>query len=195
MPFTFQADCTKYRQEKENAMTPNQITTARVGAAFAAVALYTFFGAMFAADLAAVLLTVTAIALDGVDGYIARTRGLATPLGASSLLRAWHADGFSAQPRRAHRPQRLRVQLDAGDMVGTIARRITRQPRRVRNLEMPLFLLSRLAAPAAALVRRVARRFIAALASSRRTHSHHRYSNFLRRARHSCRLGRAPISR
>jgi CDP-diacylglycerol--glycerol-3-phosphate 3-phosphatidyltransferase len=82
MPFTFQADCTKYRQEKENAMTPNQITTARVGAAFAAVALYTFFGAMFAADLAAVLLTVTAIALDGVDGYIARTRGLATPLGA-----------------------------------------------------------------------------------------------------------------
>ena len=37
---------------------------------------------MLAADLAAVLLTVAAIALDGVDGYLARTRGLATPLGA-----------------------------------------------------------------------------------------------------------------
>jgi len=63
-------------------MTPNQITAARVLAAFAAVALFTMFGTAFAADLAAVLLTIVAIALDGVDGYIARTRGLSTPLGA-----------------------------------------------------------------------------------------------------------------
>jgi CDP-diacylglycerol---glycerol-3-phosphate 3-phosphatidyltransferase len=63
-------------------MTPNQVTATRVGAAFAAVALFTFFGDALAADLAALLLTVAAIALDGVDGYIARTRGLATPLGA-----------------------------------------------------------------------------------------------------------------
>ena len=63
-------------------MTPNQITAARVGAAFSAVALFTFFGAAPAADLAAVVLTIAAIALDGVDGYVARTRGLATPLGA-----------------------------------------------------------------------------------------------------------------
>jgi CDP-diacylglycerol---glycerol-3-phosphate 3-phosphatidyltransferase len=63
-------------------MTPNQITAARITAAFAAVALFTFFGAAPAADLAAVMLTIAAIALDGVDGYIARTRGLATPLGA-----------------------------------------------------------------------------------------------------------------
>jgi CDP-diacylglycerol--glycerol-3-phosphate 3-phosphatidyltransferase len=63
-------------------MTPNQVTAARVLAAFAAVALFTMFAAAPAADLAAVVLTVAAIALDGVDGYLARTRGLATPLGA-----------------------------------------------------------------------------------------------------------------
>ncbi len=63
-------------------MTPNQVTLARVAAAFAAVALFTAGKDVLAADLAAVLLTVAAIALDGVDGYLARTRGLATPLGA-----------------------------------------------------------------------------------------------------------------
>jgi CDP-diacylglycerol---glycerol-3-phosphate 3-phosphatidyltransferase len=63
-------------------MTPNQVTATRVLAAFAAVALFTFFGEVLAADIAAVMLTVAAIALDGVDGYIARTRGMATPLGA-----------------------------------------------------------------------------------------------------------------
>jgi CDP-diacylglycerol---glycerol-3-phosphate 3-phosphatidyltransferase len=63
-------------------MTPNQVTLTRVAAAFAAVALFTHLGNHVAADLAAVALTVTAIALDGVDGYLARTRGLATPLGA-----------------------------------------------------------------------------------------------------------------
>jgi CDP-diacylglycerol--glycerol-3-phosphate 3-phosphatidyltransferase len=63
-------------------MTPNHVTAMRVGAAFAAVALFTFFGDALAADILAVLLTIVAIALDGVDGYLARTRGLATPLGA-----------------------------------------------------------------------------------------------------------------
>ncbi|MGA3295075.1 MAG: CDP-alcohol phosphatidyltransferase family protein [Candidatus Acidiferrales bacterium] len=63
-------------------MTPNQVTAARVAAAFAAVALFTAGADALAADLAAVLLTVVAIALDGLDGYLARTRGLATPLGA-----------------------------------------------------------------------------------------------------------------
>jgi CDP-diacylglycerol--glycerol-3-phosphate 3-phosphatidyltransferase len=63
-------------------MTPNQVTAARVLAAFAAVALFMMFGTAPTADLVAVLLTVAAIALDGVDGYIARTRGLSTPLGA-----------------------------------------------------------------------------------------------------------------
>jgi CDP-diacylglycerol--glycerol-3-phosphate 3-phosphatidyltransferase len=69
-------------ENEGNFMTPNQVTAARVLAAFAAVALFTIFGSALAADLAAVLLTVVAIALDGVDGHIARTRGLATPLGA-----------------------------------------------------------------------------------------------------------------
>jgi CDP-diacylglycerol--glycerol-3-phosphate 3-phosphatidyltransferase len=63
-------------------MTPNQVTAARVVAAFAAVALFTLFDNALTADFVAVLLTIAAIALDGVDGYLARTRGLATPLGA-----------------------------------------------------------------------------------------------------------------
>jgi phosphatidylglycerophosphate synthase len=63
-------------------MTPNQITAGRVVAAFAAVALFTFGRRAPVADLAAVLLTIAAIVLDGLDGYIARKRNLATPLGA-----------------------------------------------------------------------------------------------------------------
>jgi CDP-diacylglycerol--glycerol-3-phosphate 3-phosphatidyltransferase len=63
-------------------MTPNHVTAARVAAAFAAVGLFTFFGRALAADIAAVALTIAAIVLDGVDGYLARKRGMATPLGA-----------------------------------------------------------------------------------------------------------------
>jgi CDP-diacylglycerol---glycerol-3-phosphate 3-phosphatidyltransferase len=63
-------------------MTPNQVTALRIGAAFAAVALFAFSGEALVADLAAIFLTLAAIALDGLDGYLARTRGLATPLGA-----------------------------------------------------------------------------------------------------------------
>jgi phosphatidylglycerophosphate synthase len=63
-------------------MTPNQVTAARVVAAFAAVALFTFSVKTLAADAVAVFLTIAAIALDGVDGYLARTRNMATPLGA-----------------------------------------------------------------------------------------------------------------
>jgi CDP-diacylglycerol---glycerol-3-phosphate 3-phosphatidyltransferase len=63
----------------EAAMTPNQITALRVLAAFAAVAL---FGRSAGANLAAVLLTVAAIVLDALDGWVARRKNLATPLGA-----------------------------------------------------------------------------------------------------------------
>ncbi len=60
-------------------MTPNQITVLRVAMAFAAVAL---FGHSGWANLAALALTVAAIVLDAVDGYLARRKKLATPFGA-----------------------------------------------------------------------------------------------------------------
>jgi CDP-diacylglycerol--glycerol-3-phosphate 3-phosphatidyltransferase len=63
-------------------VTPNQVTVARIFTAFLAVGLFRLGAHLFALDLTAVALTIAAIALDGVDGYLARTRGLATVLGA-----------------------------------------------------------------------------------------------------------------
>ena len=60
-------------------MTPNQITAFRVLLAFVAVGL---FGHGTGANLAALALVIAAIALDAVDGYVARRKKLATPLGA-----------------------------------------------------------------------------------------------------------------
>jgi CDP-diacylglycerol--glycerol-3-phosphate 3-phosphatidyltransferase len=60
-------------------MTPNRITAARVVMAFAAVAL---FGHTVWMDLGALALTIAAISLDALDGYLARKRELSTPLGA-----------------------------------------------------------------------------------------------------------------
>ncbi len=60
-------------------VTPNQITVARVLVAFAAAAL---FGRSPLANLAALCLIVAAIALDALDGYVARRYRMATPLGA-----------------------------------------------------------------------------------------------------------------
>src|SRR5215471_888873 len=59
--------------------TPNRVTVFRVLVGFVAVGL---FGHGTWANLAAVLLTVTSIALDGLDGHIARKKRMATPLGA-----------------------------------------------------------------------------------------------------------------
>jgi CDP-diacylglycerol---glycerol-3-phosphate 3-phosphatidyltransferase len=59
--------------------TPNKVTALRVVVGFAAV---TLFGCGAWANLAAVALTVGAIALDALDGHIARRKNLATPLGA-----------------------------------------------------------------------------------------------------------------
>src|SRR5437867_4758152 len=59
--------------------TPNKVTLLRVVVGFAAVCL---FGRGPWANLAAVGLTVTTIALDALDGHVARRQNLATPVGA-----------------------------------------------------------------------------------------------------------------
>lgn len=59
--------------------TPNKVTVLRVAVGFAAVGL---FGHGTWANLAAVVLTVTSIALDALDGHIARKKQMATALGA-----------------------------------------------------------------------------------------------------------------
>lgn len=59
--------------------TPNKITALRVAVGFSAVSL---FGRGPWANLAAVALTVASIALDALDGHIARKKRLASPMGA-----------------------------------------------------------------------------------------------------------------
>ena len=58
---------------------PNKITLLRVAVGFLAVSL---FGKSPWMNLLAVALTVTAIALDALDGHIARKKNMATPEGA-----------------------------------------------------------------------------------------------------------------
>jgi CDP-diacylglycerol---glycerol-3-phosphate 3-phosphatidyltransferase len=59
--------------------TPNKVTALRVLVGFAAIAL---FGHGMWANLLGVIFTVAAIALDALDGHIARKKQMATPLGA-----------------------------------------------------------------------------------------------------------------
>jgi len=59
--------------------TPNKVTLVRVLVGFAAVGL---FGHGTWANLAAVALTIASIALDALDGHLARKKQMATPLGA-----------------------------------------------------------------------------------------------------------------
>jgi CDP-diacylglycerol---glycerol-3-phosphate 3-phosphatidyltransferase len=59
--------------------TPNKVTLLRVAVGFAAVSL---FGRGAWRNLAAVALTAVAIALDALDGHIARKKNLASPVGA-----------------------------------------------------------------------------------------------------------------
>ena len=59
--------------------TPNRVTALRVAVGFGAVSL---FGRGPWANLAAVALTVATIALDALDGHIARKKKLATAVGA-----------------------------------------------------------------------------------------------------------------
>jgi phosphatidylglycerophosphate synthase len=59
--------------------TPNKVTFLRVAVGFVSIG---FFGRNAWLNLLAVALTVTAIALDALDGHIARTKQLASPEGA-----------------------------------------------------------------------------------------------------------------
>lgn len=59
--------------------TPNKVTLLRVAVGFAAVGL---FGRGAWLNLLAVALTVASIALDALDGHIARKKNMATPVGA-----------------------------------------------------------------------------------------------------------------
>src|ERR1700692_3796484 len=59
--------------------TPNKVTLLRIVVGFCAVSL---FGRGAWANLGAGALTVAAIALDALDGHLARRRNLATPEGA-----------------------------------------------------------------------------------------------------------------
>src|SRR3989449_6679588 len=59
--------------------TPNKVTLLRVAVGFGAVCL---FGRGPWANLAAVALTVAAMALDALDGHLAREKKMATPVGA-----------------------------------------------------------------------------------------------------------------
>jgi phosphatidylglycerophosphate synthase len=59
--------------------TPNKVTLLRVAVGFAAVCL---FGPGAWLNLLAVALTVTSVALDALDGHIARKKKMATPVGA-----------------------------------------------------------------------------------------------------------------
>lgn len=67
--------------DPEGAMiwTPNKVTLLRVMVAFTAVGL---FGRGAWLNLLAVALTVAAIALDALDGHLARSKKMATPVGA-----------------------------------------------------------------------------------------------------------------
>jgi CDP-diacylglycerol---glycerol-3-phosphate 3-phosphatidyltransferase len=66
-------------RQGEMIWTPNKITLLRVAVGFLAVSL---FGRSAWLNLLAVALTVTSIALDALDGHIARKKKMATPVGA-----------------------------------------------------------------------------------------------------------------
>src|SRR5215813_12810570 len=63
-----------------DCMSPNLITLVRILLAFVTIAL--FRPGSFA-SIAALLLMMVVLALDGVDGYVARRNGKATPIGAA----------------------------------------------------------------------------------------------------------------
>jgi phosphatidylglycerophosphate synthase len=72
------------RRLMKKLLTPNRVTLLRVIIAAVAVALYASPSRTHAVEIgcAAIALTLIAVLLDGVDGYVARRFRLATPMGA-----------------------------------------------------------------------------------------------------------------
>src|SRR5271163_486862 len=149
--------------------TPNRVTALRVVVGFSAVCL---FGRGPWMNLTAVALTVASIALDALDGHIARRRNLATPVGAQIdilgdrmienvyftyfrsgrhgvavaagvFLRARCGHRLPARTRHGRRPFRLGRERHAANLVGTHARSFALEPWLVRGDEVPLLLLPR----------------------------------------------------
>ncbi len=133
--------------------TPNKVTLLRVLVGFAAVSL---FGRGAWANLAAVGLTVASIALDALDGHIARTKQLATPVGAQidilgdrmienvyftyfavvGMVSLWLPVFFFARGAFG-----MECECDASDLVGTRAGGFAMEPRIVCGDEVPVLLL------------------------------------------------------
>jgi len=201
-------------------MTPNQVTAIRVLAAFAAVALFTIGHDALVADATAILLTIAAIALDGVDGCIARKRNLATPLGAqfdilgdrvvenlfftffaaTGLISFWipvlfFVRGTLTDFLRGFAARSGRSGFGRNSMIETWWTKpgsFAAEPRGVRRAEVRVLLLSRIAAAAAA-----ASSFrceFAAVAFGNRTSFGDGDGSILRGSRDSCDLGWAPVS-
>ena len=204
-------------------MTPNQVTAMRVAAAFAAVGLFTFFGRVLAADFAAVALTIAAIALDGVDGYLARTRGMATPLGAqldilgdrvvenlfftffavAGLISLWLPILFFVRGTvidflrglaGARGAERIRESFDAGNVVGSGASDFAGESRGVCDFEVRVFLLSGIAGAGRALARELVGRERAFFAFAGGANSGWYCGGFLHRARGAGGVGGATLS-
>jgi len=129
--------------------TPNKVTALRVVVGFVAVAL---FGHGTWANLAAVVLTVAAIALDALDGYLARSKHMATPLGAqidilgdrmveNMFFTYFAVVGISARLGVEGRALRVGSERDAASLVGTRAGGFALEPWTLRRPEVRVLLL------------------------------------------------------
>ena len=175
------------------------------------------------ADVTAILLTIAAIALDGVDGYIARKRNLATPLGAqfdilgdrvvenlfftffaaTGLISFWIPVLFFVRGTvtdflrgLAARSGRSGFGRDSmiETLVGTKPGSFAAKSRGVRCAEVRVLLLSRSAVATAAASGYVVGCEFAAVAFGRRASFGNGDCRLLRGSRDSCDLGWAPIS-
>ena len=151
--------------------TPNKVTLLRVAVGFAAVSL---FGRGAWPNLLAVALTVTSIALDALDGHIARKKKMATPVGAQldilgdrmienvyftyfavvGMVSLWLPILFFARGAATDflrglakgGPLRLGSERHVANVVGPRARGVALEPGTLRCNEVPVLLLFRFGA-------------------------------------------------